>query len=322
LKTRKLDPSKFDFFSFYFLIPLLWIGVALFFGIYGVANAFLESSWRLFFDAIPPFIIVAIVIGITIVILNRIRRSLVELFLKHVEQRPRLLFCQKISSIAMTASLLLYWVPVALLIFFPTFKTLPVDIKRVGDELFSLTATIVLLLFLFGFSMFLRFNTKKTVVYSLEYLVKIPDQDLRTFSHTRLMEFFSKDIVDKSHQLFLANWKFTQEINLWPEFNVIFLGLLCGNEKENADTKTFLGKLIENIESAEDAESYRRIAESLSGFKKEMKSISELEDETMLKGNSAIRKPLQERIGRHEGLITIFLTVVAIVVSFLLTIFK
>ena len=320
LKAKKMDFSKFDFLSNYFLILLFYVGVGLFLGINSITNAILLGSWQMFFNALPLFLPPMLVFGITMYVLNRfIRTALLHKFLEQIEQRPRLLFYQRISRATLMASTRLYYVPsFTLFFFFPTYKTLPPDIKSIALGLFSLSATLVLVLFLFGFSMFLRFDNKRTALYGLEYLAKTPNQDLRTFSSVRAMEFLFKDIVVNLHQLYLINWKFAQQINLWPEFNVIFLGLLCGNEKENGDTKTFLKKLIENLKSAEDPESYRRVADSLNEFKTEMKSLSELEDETMLKGSSAIRKPFQERIEGYAPWIAILVTILGIGVSILL----
>lgn len=323
LKAKKIDFSKFDFLSTHFLILLLYIGGGLYLGINAVTNAILLGSWQMFFNALPLFLAPVFVFGITTYVLNRfIRTALLREFLGQIEQRPKLLFYQRISSATLAALLRLYYVPFfTLIVIFPTYETLPPNIKPIALGLFSMSAALVLVLFLFGFSMFLRFDNRRTVIYGLEYLVMTPNQGLRTFSSTRLMEFFSKDIVENLHKLFLTNWKFAQQINLWPEFNVIFLGLLCGNEKENGDTKTFLKKLIENLKSAEDPESYRRVADSLSELKTKMKSLSELENETMLKGSSAIRRPFQERIGGYAPWIAIFLTISGIGVSILLKVF-
>lgn len=318
LNARKIDLSKFDSLSQYFIIFLLFIGFGLFFGVNGVTNALLLGSWQLFFDVLPLFLALALVISITMLVLNRIRKVLLHSFLEHIEQRPKLLFYQRISHASLLGFLRLYYVPLfTAFLLFPTYKTLPADIKPIVLGLFSTSVTLDLILLLFGFSMFLRLSNKQIVLYSLEYLAKTPNENLRTLSNSRILEFFSKYVVDNCHELFLSHWKFSQQINLWPEFNVIFLGLLCGNEKEREDTRIFLGKLVESINSGEDSESYRRIAESLNGFKTEMKSLSELEDKTMLKGKSAIRKPFLKKIEEYAPWITIFLSILAIIVSIL-----
>ncbi|MGD0028232.1 MAG: hypothetical protein ABSC91_04745 [Candidatus Bathyarchaeia archaeon] len=173
--------------------------------------------------------------------------------------------------------------------------------------------------------------TSSMVVYLFEMELKSPSTVFWSLAYLEMEEnserlratigLVSKEIVENLHFIFLYwCWPFTKRINLWPQFQVIFLALISGNEKEKKAAKDLL---LEIMKASRDAmkeprsipASYRRVYDLVDRFQKRMKSLSSLRDGAMFEGRPTIRGlHLRERADENESLIMIVLTAISVVI--------
>jgi len=290
---------------------LLIYGIFLFIIITKVTVAAIQESWQLFFDVFPQFSAVLIIYVVAMCLFAYVRKVSVNTFFEDPKQRPRILWNEKIAKVAGRVSLVFYLATLlAALTLFPPIDYLPDFAKQWPVLIFSALATFTSIVFLFAFPIFLRLSNKQIVLYGLDYLSRIQGQDEKR--PIPYMSFISGEVVKNLHELFLRHWEFVHQINLWPQFNVIFLGLICGNEKERTATITFLKRLYKMIDDGDDPITYRQIAEALEEFQISMKSLCELKDKTMLTGKPTIRRPVLAKIKEYAPIATIAGTLVAL----------
>jgi hypothetical protein len=166
-------------------------------------------------------------------------------------------------------------------------------------------------------------SSDNRVFLSLAYLCKEESLERLTVS----IELISKEIVENLQKIFLYSyWRFTKRINLWPQFQVIFLALVSGNEEERTAAKDLLLEIMKAIskptkESRSICESYRRVYDLVDRFQIRMKSLSALRDKAMFEGRPEVRGlNLRERIDAYEAPIMIALTAIGIVVAIVLSV--
>lgn len=309
---RKIDfySRKYDLGYKYFLVFLFIYGIFFFQITARVTVAVILKSWQLFFDALPQFAVVLVIYIVVVFLLAYVRKVTLYTLAEEPKQRPQILWNHKIAKAALRVLFVSYYLSIFATFLLMSMDNFPNFAKQWSVLIFSALATFTAILFLFGFSMFLKLNNKEIVLYGLDYLSRIQGQERKTLINR--MGLISRAVVENLHKIFLSHWKFIQQIDLWPQFNVILLGLICGNENERTATTAFLKKLYRMIKGADDPENYRLIAESLHEFQMSMESLCELKDKTMIAGRPTIRRPVLERIKDYAPIATVVGTLIAV----------
>lgn len=302
--------SRFKPFKTFSIGLLIVYGIFLFQVVARTTDAAILGSWQMFLDALPQFSAVVIVYAITVIILVHVRRIACQRFIDEPESRPQILWEHRIAKALFKIFYVSYnastFTGIALLSFYGSSSL----VKQLSLQIFSALVTFTLILFLVFLPLHLRMSDKEIAIHCIDYLIRIQGQDKASFMGA--IGFIARQIADRLHKLFLDSWSFAQEINLWPQLNVVFMGLTCGNEKERTETVAFLEKIVKMLSSAETPKDYRQMAESISEFQMTMTSLDAIRDEIALIGKPEVRRPTLEKIKGYAPIATILGTIVAL----------
>jgi hypothetical protein len=232
-------------------------------------------------------------------------------------QTPRILHDMKIawtlhSLVKRGSIILLYGGIVMVFLFVNAFPDWP---RQYMASIFGIGTALLLVFEFLAIPWNLEIAKAEVIFWGIEYL-------LATQREVRFGAYYiMREIVSNVHGLFLSCWDFADQINLWPQFNIVFLGYLCGSENEKEATADFLHKLVKMFLSGKGLDAGRDIVESLDEFEASMTSLSSLRDKMMLKGEPYRRQRLVQRVKKYEPLIAavgIAIAVIEVVVTVML----
>lgn len=332
-----ISQTKIDFYSpkysaaeILFWILLAAYGMFVFYDSFWmttyIARVIVQKSWQSFISFFSWFVLFLASVMVVGSLLLLVRKAILNTLTCDPVQAPRILRLYKISKNARTIRFVFFYLLyTALIISFAVFHGTSTPKLVITDPWLQLAPFIASALNMVWVSslmvetlMNLKLRFDERVFWSLAYL--IIEKDLERLMAS--IELISKEIVENLHIICLYwLWRFTKRVNLWPQFQVIFLALVSGNEKEKTAAKDLLLEIMKTVDQAHKEprsmpESYRRIYDLADSFHTRMKSLSALRDNAMFEGQPAIRGlRMRERLDEYESPIMIVLTAIGVVIS-------
>lgn len=256
---------------------------------------------------IAPILIIAAIISIA---QQYIRKAVTYTLNNDLGQYPKVLQRHKAARRAFHGAFISYlaFLIISGVLLYPDFA-FPDLAKQILLQGASISTTFGVFLIEYSFTFDVRLNLWQEATFGLDYLSSARALDS--------VSFMLKEIVENLHALYLHYWRFATKINLWRQFGTIYLGLVCGDERERKITRAFLGELRMRMIYAGEHEGFRQIIEFLDEYYMKMESLRRLREAAMLRGKSGLKRPALERINRYETVVAIVATVISVIIAIL-----
>jgi hypothetical protein len=273
-------------------------------------NIAMQPSLILFINVLPQLFAAILIFVVIYVYFSRARITMRESLNSEPINRPFILFNQKISKIALISTAVCFYA-IIFLMFLIKVGQESQGLKLPYIDTFSFVIALTVGASLYGFSTNLSLSNKEIVALGLDYFKQSYEKN--TSTSLVLTNIMIKELVNNLHEIFLTNWRFINQINLWSQIQVMLLALISGSDEEQKKAYSVLQSLIEEIKTAKNPKDYRIIIETLNNFSVEMKPLCSICSSVEIEGKPAVRKPIIEKIRENAVIFTALSFLIALI---------